>query len=442
MKKSMSKKLTNNLALKIVSVLLAILIWYVVVDVSDPIVPRTYDVPVTITHTDYIETGKKTYLIDDQYRSIRVTIRDNRKKLSEIEDSDITVEADLTQIVDMDTDPVFVPLTVSCPGVKDENITLSRTTIPTKIEDIELQTFNIESDIGDTVPGDDYEVGKVTLNPENISISGPKSIIKKIDRVNASLDVSGMTADGNKTTKLVIYDKNGEELTDETMSYLRHDIGSTKVTASVDLWKKKENVKMNIELEGGPAKGYQVGEIITSPSEITVVGTDEALEDLAANDNTIDIPVPRDVLNLNNKKSDVRGTLDLTTVFNKDSTVRPSSRTSALVIKATVLPNGSKEFDLDVETIQKNGLDNTLSLTYDQPAISIRVKASDKKLDAFNPAQMIQASIDLTGRAAGDYTLPVNVKLPDGYELVDDIQAAVHLKKAETTAAAAGGSSG
>ncbi|QOV20076.1 hypothetical protein INP51_03745 [Blautia liquoris] len=436
MKKNMTKNLTNNLALKIVSLFFAVLIWGIVVGVSNPIEPKTYDVPVTITHANYIQTGKKTYLIDDQYRTIRVKIRDNRQKLGTIKDSDIVVEADLTQIVDMDTDPVFVPLTVSCPGVEDKNITLSRTTIPIKIEDIEQETYNIEADTGDTIPGDDYEVGKVALDPENISISGPKSIISKIDRVKALLDVSGMTADGDRSTELVIYDKNGEELTDDTMSYLRYDIGSTKVKASVDLWKRKENVKMNIHLEGGPASGYQLGEIITSPSEITMVGTDNALSDLAANDNTIDIPVPRDVIDLKNKKSDVRGTLDLTTVFDKDSSIRPSSRTSAIVIKATILPNGSKEFDLDVEAIQKNGLDPSLSLTYDQPTISIRVKASDKKLDAFNPAQMIQASIDLTGKVDGDYPVPVTVKLPEGYEMVDDVQTTVHLKKAEKAAAA------
>ena len=164
MKKNMTKNLTNNLALKIVSLFFAVLIWGIVVGVSNPIEPKTYDVPVTITHANYIQTGKKTYLIDDQYRTIRVKIRDNRQKLGTIKDSDIVVEADLTQIVDMDTDPVFVPLTVSCPGVEDKNITLSRTTIPIKIEDIEQETYNIEADTGDTIPGDDYEVGKVALD--------------------------------------------------------------------------------------------------------------------------------------------------------------------------------------------------------------------------------------------------------------------------------------
>ena len=38
MKKKILKKLLNNLPLKILSILIAIVIWYVVVSVNDPIV--------------------------------------------------------------------------------------------------------------------------------------------------------------------------------------------------------------------------------------------------------------------------------------------------------------------------------------------------------------------------------------------------------------------
>ena len=423
----MKKLLKNNLALKIISVLVAMLIWYVVVEVSDPIRPQTYDIPVNITHANYIETGKKTYRIDDQYKTIKVTIRDNRTALSKIKEADIVAEADLTQIVDMNTSPVYVPVTVSCPGIKAENISLSRTTIPIIIEDIEQQTFNIDVDTGDTVPGQDYEVGKITLNPKTVTITGPKSIIRKIDRVKAEVSVDGMTQDGEKTANLVIYDKNGEPVTSD-MGYLRFDIGSTPVQASVDLWKKAK-VKINIELEGSPARGYQVGEIITSPSEITVVGTDEALAELEQNGNQLTIPVSKDVVDIKNQKSDVRGTLELNNVFEKDGTIRPSESTTAIVINVTILPNGSKEFDLDVEAIKTNGLGENMSLSYDQPTLPIRIKASDDLLEAFVPASMIDASIDLTGKGEGDYPVDVAIKLPEGYELVDSLKTTVHLKE-------------
>lgn len=111
----MKEKILNNLPLKIISVIIAIVIWYVVTSVSDPIVTRTFpDIPVQITNESYIAEGKKTYQISEQYQSIAVSIRGNRSVVNDITEDDITVTADLTQIVTMDTDPVYVPVTAVC----------------------------------------------------------------------------------------------------------------------------------------------------------------------------------------------------------------------------------------------------------------------------------------------------------------------------------------
>ena len=59
MKKKILKKLLNNLPLKILSILIAIVIWYVVVSVNDPIVKERFDVPVQVTNEAYIAAGKK-----------------------------------------------------------------------------------------------------------------------------------------------------------------------------------------------------------------------------------------------------------------------------------------------------------------------------------------------------------------------------------------------
>lgn len=431
----MKKLLRNNLALKIISVIIAVLIWYLVVEISNPVSTQPFDVPVTIIKESYIENGKQTYRIEDQYRTIRVNIRENLSTLAKIHESDIKVEADLTQIVNMNTDPVYVPLTVSCPAVRDSNnITLSRTTIPIIIEDIEQEVFTIDVDYDGTMPADAYEVGTVTLNPTTITISGPKSIIDITDGVKARINVDGMVEDGIKPAELKIYDKNGDEFTSETMGYLRYDISqNAQVQASVDLWKKQKGVKVSVEVAGEPARGYQIGEVTTSPSEITMVGTDEALAELAANGNVIMIPIPEDVFNVEGKKQDVEGTLELNTIFGKDSPIRPSASTTSIVVNATILPNGSKEFELDVENINETGLSENLTFSYDKPTLPVRIKAPDDLLETFDPAS-IQASIDLSDKGEGDYPITLNITLPDGCELVDPVTTTIHLKqKADNT---------
>ena len=53
--------LTNNLPLKIISVVIAIVIWYVVVYYNDPVETKGFSVPVTVDNTSYIANGKQTF---------------------------------------------------------------------------------------------------------------------------------------------------------------------------------------------------------------------------------------------------------------------------------------------------------------------------------------------------------------------------------------------
>ena len=53
------KKLTNNLLLKILSLAIALAIWLLVANINDPVVVTSYDVPVTIQNSAYLESGAR-----------------------------------------------------------------------------------------------------------------------------------------------------------------------------------------------------------------------------------------------------------------------------------------------------------------------------------------------------------------------------------------------
>ncbi len=204
----MLKRILNviqkDLGFKLLSLLLAVLIWYAVVNANDPVETATFTVRVAVENESYIANGKQIYHIEDAYKTVMVYVRANRNTLKRISADSISVVADLTQIVDLERDPVMVPLTASCRFVQSTNITLSRTAIPISIENIAAKEFPVTVDTEDSSPGSEYEVGRLTPNPEQLVISGPESIISTIDSVVAEIDVTGMTADGTRaSTKML-----------------------------------------------------------------------------------------------------------------------------------------------------------------------------------------------------------------------------------------------
>lgn len=155
---------------------------------------------------------------------------------------------------------------------------------------------------GDTKPGKDYEVGSLTASPEKVRITGPKTLINKIDKVNASIELDGNTEDFTQDVNLTIIDKNQEVLTDSEMNSLRIE-NNAKVTVTAKLWKIRQGVQISADYVGTPAEGYQVGAVRTVPDTISVAGSAEGLESLADNNNVITIP--EDSIDISGESEDV-----------------------------------------------------------------------------------------------------------------------------------------
>ena len=184
-------------------------------------------------------------------------------------------------------------------------------------------------------------------------------------------------------------------------------------------------MKLSVAYSGTPADGYQITEITTSPTEITVAGDENALSILAEQNNTISIPADR--VSVEGAKADLSMEVELSDLLPADLKLSSTMKDSVMVY-VTVLPNGSREFSLDVEDIRTENLASDLAVSYDQSEFKIRVKGSDSALNMLDLSQ-VTAVIDLKGKSIGDYTVPVKITLPAGYQLVDEVNITIHLKE-------------
>ena len=389
----MKKSLTTNIPLKIMSVIAAILIWLIIVNVDNPIVTRTIpNVPVQVLNEAYIESGGMMCLIPEDQDKVSVTVRGTRKTVESLKASDITATADLKQIEEMMT-----------------------------------QEFIVTVDTDGTQPGKGYEIGSLESNPEKIRITGPQSLIEKIDRVVATVDVEGITSDTTEQAELTIIDRNQEELTENQMKYLKYDILSPEVSVTVDLWKVKSNVQIEASYVGTPADGYKVDKLSLTPSEISVAGSDEALSQLEAQGNTIQISA--DQVDVSGKKEDFDTRVNLTD-FLPTGIELTTGTSETLIIRAEILPMDSRSYTISTKDITVENAPSDLEVVFETDRIEIRVQENGSSLDELD-IKDIEASIDLTGKEAGSYQIPVEITLPEGYSLVSTVHADVKLS--ETT---------
>lgn len=421
----MKKVLMNNLGLKITAVVLAIIAWFLVMNVSNPIRSQTYtNIPITVTNSSYIESMGLSCQLEQT--SVSVSIRDNVSVVKSISASDIMVIADMTQIISMESDPVMVPLSVVCtkyPGLSADEMSVTPKNVAIKLEKLKSADFLVTPSAGDSKPDKDYEVGVMQVDPEKITISGPESIINIIDKVVVTVNVNGMDSDGTKKGEVVVIDKNQQQLDDYQMSYLTfqnmNEDGS--VSVHINLWKVQKDVSITASASGTPKYGYQIGEVVTTPSKISLVGSPEALEQLALLGNVIEIPAS--AIDATDMDADFETKIDINEYLPENIRLATDVSSSVLV-KTAILPYGSRDYEVPVSNITQNNLEEGLIAVFKENEITVRVKGSDAYLNSLK-TENLTGAVDFAGLSPGTHTVPVEIILPSGMTLVNEVKTTV-----------------
>ena len=181
-------------------------------------------------------------------------------------------------------------------------------------------------------------------------------------------------------------------------------------------------MQISADYVGTPAEGYQVGAVRTVPDTISVAGSAEGLESLADNNNVITIP--EDSIDISGESEDVEKKISLTDLL-PDNVKLTSDSSEDVWVTVSILPVGSREFELPTKNIEVKNKPKDLQVTFETAQIEVRIKSDNKDLDDLNNDKDIKASIDLDGKKEGSYEVPVKIVLPDGYETVEDVTTEV-----------------
>ena len=417
-----------NLPLKIVSLLIGFLIWLVVVNLDNPRETRTFTLQgdsVELVNTAYIDSFNKMCMKDDDPEPVRVTVTAERKTLRRITTSDITLVADMQQAVSLETNPVMVPITASCSKALVSSIKVSPQFMGVTLEDKVSQEYVVTPSYGDTKPGKGYEVGSQTVYPERVKITGPKSLMGKIDKVVAQVNIGGKTRDVVEDVYLSIRDKNQDILSDGKMATLTIDNGA-KATVTTRFWRILTGVGFAPRYWGQPEDGYQVESVTTVPDTISIAGTDEALENLREDGNLLILNDP--LLDITGCNTDFEQKLSVAGYL-PEGTRLTSTSSEDVFVTIKILPVGSHEYSLASGDIRLENLSSELQASFESDSITLRIAADQPaNIARFRPS-FIEASVDVKGLSAGSYLLPVSVSLPEGYHLLQEVDTGVTISE-------------
>ena len=435
----MKHKWTNNLGLKIVSLLVSCLIWVVVTNTNDPESTQVYkNVPITIKNQDTITNANKTFTVVDGVDKINVYVTARKSVRSSLAADSFIVKADMENYNEaLGT----VPLEISCEDgrIRQEDIRMLPSSLKISMEDKVEQNFGMAV-VTTGKPDKGYEVGKTTIvTGDTIRIAGPESLINIIGKVTISVDVKNMSMGSTDFYPIRIEDKNGATLTDGQMSNLELknsdgvSLQNNSAEVRTELWKVYNDIPLKVEVTGEVAPGYKVSAVTLAPQTINLVAEENAIEELGG------IIQLKDPVNVEGMTETQDFTVDLNDTLNQYDDIRlESDISSAITVHVGIDEVGSKTFQMPISDIIMHNTPSDKKLIFspaDAVSISVKTTSEDSEEAITLTLSDISAEIDLKScEINGSYTLPVNVTLPEGYELVNDVSIVVNIEEQDNEA--------
>jgi YbbR domain-containing protein len=264
---SMLRWFIHNLRTLLLAFALAIAVWVMAVTSADPDETRTFPTAVPI---EFIGQDAGLVTMGNIPQSVELTLRAPRSvwdKLTSQENA-VRAVADLSGLgagkhtitiqVQIEVRPVRVI------SVTPESFNLVLEPLVTKNMPVELSL------VGDPATG--YQAGTLVMDPAQVTISGPESILTQVKHVSAMLDLTGARQNIVASLPVTITDADGKLVTGISI----HP-ETVEVSLPVVLLGGYRDLAVKVVTFGRPASGYTLTNVSSSPAVVTVFSKDTTL---------------------------------------------------------------------------------------------------------------------------------------------------------------------
>lgn len=426
----MKKLLTRNLGLKLASLLLAFVLWFLVAQIYDPKDTVTFNnIQVRLINTELLDEEGKVYEVLDNSNLVRVTVTGPQSIVkSELRRSDIVAEADMSKLTDINT----IAITYYCENISNDSVEIkgNHDSVRLNVEDKTSKWIKLESNtIGDVASG--YMIGNVTLDQTNIEVTGPKSAISQVDHAGVDINVTDSTTSLSANVDIKLYDADDNELVLESV---KKNVDSAYMTVEVLATKE---VPVEIEYMGVPEDGYMAtGEVESSVPTVRIAGTVSTLVGMSA------ITVPEDRMNITGQSDNLVDIINLKEYLPANVRLADKSFDGKITATVYIEPIVSKDLTVAAENISVTGVPDGMEAEITSTAEEYNITVSGLSRDVsilhdssvtgiLNLTQWMEDN-GVEELTPGTYTIPVTFNLAEDITVVPDINIHIRLKNADT----------
>ena len=263
------RRVANNLFLVAISVVLALVIWFLVTDSQLETVEERlgFGLAVEVVNTP------NGLAPANRLPTASITIAGSDSDVQAVIADDFVATVDLAGLAAGSHD---VPVRVQslADGVRVRSVTPE--SVEVILEPVEERTLPVTV-VRANPPPLGFEVGEPELSTPTVTVSGIRQLVDLVDVVVAAVDLGGTTVSVEVTTIL-----QARTATGAAVSGVQISPATVEVRVPVEQVTFRRSVAVEPQLTGRPRTGFRVAGVEVEPLSVVVVGTLEVLEDVEA----------------------------------------------------------------------------------------------------------------------------------------------------------------
>lgn len=254
----------RNLMAKIIALIVAVILWFFVMNEQNPAIDSTFTIPLEV------QNAPEGYMVEKGVETIKLKVRGPRSLFALAGEKDFKAYADLNGITE---GKHSVKVQTVLPQGFDL-VTASPETVIFDVDKIIRESYRVDLAFSGS-PDGGLTIGNAVPSVKEVNVEGPSAAVGAVSRVVGYVSLAGKDSDFSAAVPLVAVNSEGKEVSD-----VRLTPGSVNVDVSMvkGLYKKYVDVKPSVAND--LPERYLLNSIRIEPAKIDIFGDQRIVEKL------------------------------------------------------------------------------------------------------------------------------------------------------------------
>lgn len=390
---------TENLLLKLISILFAVVVWLLVVNINNPSQSRNFTTVVDVINENILSEQGRFYTIPEGANTVTFRVTAPRSIIERLTPDDFRAVADMSKLEDDSRIPIDIKA-INYTG----SITISNRLyyLTVEIGEEMEEKYVISAEINGA-PASGFITSEIVVDPNIITIRGPESIVSTIDSVKAYCEITGMNNQVSENVVPVLLDSNGNRIDTTRLS-----LSQSTVKVTVSFVNVKE-VPIALESSAEENENVDIENISISPSTVRIMGDSSILNDIT------EIQIPASVIDLSTIDSDITTTVDISRYLPAGASLTIDNEPEVKV-EIKVTREKTIQLDVPIGNISVRNLAQGKQYKFDSETIQVSIKGLPSTIKEVT-GDSLTGRINVDGLSDGEHTVRVEMDEDESYTI-------------------------